>query len=67
MKCDICESDTEKWNYSVSYSLPITRLQKFKGVFPTGDKLLRVCEKCNSENIHFHDPEKGKIVRRLDD
>jgi hypothetical protein len=64
MKCDICELDSEKWNYSVSYPILITKSQEIRGCMPSGDKLLRVCEKCNNKNVIFHCPETGKIINR---
>lgn len=56
MECENCKSETDilYWNPSTPYL--ISKSQEWRGVTPSGDVLLKVCEKCKGKAI-FHDPE----------
>lgn len=57
MECNSCKKQIEKYSYIRSYPLLITKRQEEKGVLPTGDFLIRVCEECHKKGDQFHNPE----------
>lgn len=57
MKCDLCKKESAILNYKVSYPMLISKSQEMRGVHPSGDILLRVCEGCETDRVIFHCPE----------
>ncbi len=61
VKCDKCDKEVQDYSYQVSYPLLITKSQEMRGVVPSGDILLRVCNDCKSDRPTFHNPEFGHV------
>lgn len=56
MICENCQKETDKLFYAVSTPLLISKSQEWRGVIPSGDFFVKICENCKHKS-HFHNPE----------